>query len=81
MDRNRYNSLAISLIETRLHEAFPDSKFEIEGTPKTWVEHGRYSMPTHINFKWWAGSLVESVPYGSKKRGAEQALTGYLFQA
>ena len=30
-------------------------------------------------FQWWAGSLVDAVPYGSKKRGADTGIGALIY--
>jgi DNA modification methylase len=56
--------LAISLIEKRLHEAFPGTQFKIEGTPKDMGGARALFNADPYQFQWWAGSLVDAVPYG-----------------
>lgn len=71
--------LAISLIEKRLHEAFPASQFEIEGTPKDMGGARALFNADPYQFQWWAGSLVDAVPYGAKKRGADTGIDGLIY--
>ena len=71
--------LAISLIEKRLHEAFPGSKFEIEGTPKDMGGARALFNADPYQFQWWAGSLVDAVPYASKKKGADTGIDGLIY--
>jgi site-specific DNA-methyltransferase (adenine-specific) len=71
--------LAISLIEKRLKDAFPGVKFELHGTPKDMggaqalFEHNPYQ------FQWWAVSLVDAVPFGGKKKGADGGIDGLIY--
>jgi site-specific DNA-methyltransferase (adenine-specific) len=30
-------------------------------------------------FQWWAVSLVEAVPYGGKKKGADSGIDGFIY--
>lgn len=71
--------LAISLIEKRLKDAFPEIAFDVHGTPKdlegarALAEHDKYQ------FQWWAVSLVDAVPYGDKKKGADSGIDGLIY--
>ena len=78
--------LAISLIERRLKDAFPD---RMEGTRAIkGVEFDVHGVPRHIDeardlaardkhqFQWWAVSLVDAVPQGGKKKGADRGIDG-----
>jgi site-specific DNA-methyltransferase (adenine-specific) len=71
--------LSISLIEKRLKDAFPGIKFELHGTPKdlggaqALFEHNPYQ------FQWWAVSLVDAVPFGGKKKGADGGMDGLIY--
>ena len=71
--------LAISLIEKRLHEAFPGSQFQIEGTPKDMGGARALFNADPYQFQWWAGSLVDAVPYGGKKKGADTGIDGLIY--
>ncbi len=71
--------LAISLIEKRLHEAFPGSQFEIEGTPKDMGGARALFAADAYQFQWWAGSLVDAVPFGGKKKGADGGIDGLIY--
>lgn len=72
--------LAISLIEARLHEAFPGAAFEIHGTPKDLPGARALAEQDKYQFQWWAVSLVEgAVPYGGKKKGADSGIDGLLY--
>lgn len=71
--------LAISLIEKRLKAAFPGVAFEIHGTPKD-VEGARnLAARDKYQFQWWAISLVDAVPFGGKKKGADRGVDGYIY--
>jgi DNA modification methylase len=64
--------LAISLIEKRLTDAFPGIEYEVHGTPKD-IEGARdLAARDKYQFQWWAVSLVNAVPFGGKKKGAEE---------
>jgi site-specific DNA-methyltransferase (adenine-specific) len=71
--------LAISLIEKRLKDAFPGIKYEVHGTP-TDVDGARaLAQQDKYQFQWWAVSLVDAVPYGGKKKGADSGIDGYIY--
>jgi len=71
--------LAISLIERRIHEAFPTGQFEVEGTPKDMGGARALFNADPYQFQWWAGSLVDAVPFGGKKRGADSGIDGSIY--
>ncbi len=71
--------LAISLIEKRLKDAFPTSVFEVHGTPKDLEGARALAALDKYQFQWWAVSLVDAVPYGGKKKGADQGIDGYIY--
>lgn len=75
MDRH----LSISLIEKRLRDAFPGISFQIHGSPKDLG--GAHDLATRdkYQFQWWAVSLVDAVPYGGKKKGADGGVDGLIF--
>jgi adenine specific DNA methylase Mod len=71
--------LAISLIEKRLKDAFPEIVFDVHGTPKD-IEGARaLALQDKYQFQWWAVSLVNAVPYGGKKKGADSGIDGFIY--
>jgi site-specific DNA-methyltransferase (adenine-specific) len=70
--------LAISLIERRLRDAFPDIQFEVEGTPKDFEGARDLALRDKYQFQWWATSLVGAVPAGGKKKGMDRGIDGYI---
>jgi len=71
--------LAISLIQKRLRDAFGPIPIEIHGTPKD-VDGGRaLAEQDKYQFQWWAVSLVDAVPYGGKKKGADSGIDGFIY--
>ena len=71
--------LAISLIEKRLRDAFPQIKFEVHGTP-TDIEGARnLATRDKYQFQWWACSLVNAQPFGGKKKGADGGIDGLIY--
>src|SRR5258706_14863201 len=71
--------LAISLIEKRLKDAFPGIVFEVHGTPKDLDGARALSEQDKYQFQWWAVSLINAVPYGGKKKGADSGIDGFVY--
>lgn len=71
--------LAISLIEKRLNDAFPGIKYEVHGTPKDLAGARDLAERDKYQFQWWAVSLVNAVPYGGKKKGADTGIDGIIY--
>lgn len=72
-------NLAVSLIEKRMKDAFPDVKFEIHGTPKDMDGAQALAESDKYQFQWWAVSLVNAVPFGGKKKGADGGIDGIIY--
>jgi site-specific DNA-methyltransferase (adenine-specific) len=71
--------LAISLIERRLKDAFPGIEFEVHGTPKDLEGARALAAADKYQFQWWAVSLVNAVPFGGKKKGADTGIDGLIY--
>lgn len=71
--------LAISLIEKRLNDAFPGLSFEVHGTPKDLDGARRLAEQDKYQFQWWAVSLVNAIPYGGRKKGADSGIDGFIY--
>lgn len=71
--------LAISLIEKRLKDAFAGIAFEVHGTPKDLAGARDLAERDKYQFQWWAVSLVNAVPYGGKKKGADTGIDGIIY--
>ena len=71
--------LAISLIEKRLKDAFPGVAFEVHGTPKDLAGAFNLAERDKYQFQWWAVSLVDAVPYGGKRKGADSGIDGLVY--
>ena len=71
--------LAISLIEKRLNDAFPGIQFEVHGTPKDLDGARTLAAQDKYQFQWWAVSLVNAVPFGGKKKGADSGIDGLIY--
>jgi site-specific DNA-methyltransferase (adenine-specific) len=71
--------LAIGLIERRLKDAFPGIKFEVHGTPKDFAGAEDLAKRDKFQFQWWAVTLINAVPYGGKKKGADSGIDEYYY--
>ena len=72
--------LAISLIEKRLADAFPDGiTFEVHGTPTDLDGARDLAARNKYEFQWWAVSLVNAVPFAGKKKGADTGIDGLIY--
>lgn len=71
--------LAISLIEKRLLDAFPNIQFKVEGTPEDLEGARDLFRRDAYQFQWWACSLVNAQPYQSGKKGADKGIDGLIF--
>lgn len=71
--------LAISLIEKRLKDAFPSLVFAVHGTPKDLDGARALAELDKYQFQWWAVSLVNAIPYGGKKKGADSGIDGFIY--
>lgn len=71
--------LAISLIERRLRDAFPQIEFEVHGTPKDLEGARDLADRDKYQFQWWALSLVNAMPVGGKKKGADRGIDGVIY--
>jgi DNA modification methylase len=72
-------NLAVSLIEKRLKDAFSDITFQVHGTPKDADGARALAEADKYQFQWWAVSLVNAVPYGGKKKGADGGIDGLIY--
>ncbi len=71
--------LAISLVEKRMKEAFPDLQFEVEGIPKDLDGAQNLALRDKYHFQWWACALVGAQPYQGKKKGADTGIDGVIY--
>jgi DNA modification methylase len=71
--------LAISLIERRLRDAFPDISFEVHGTPQDIDGARDLARRDKYQFQWWAVSLIDAQPYGGKKKGADGGIDDLIY--
>jgi site-specific DNA-methyltransferase (adenine-specific) len=71
--------LAIRLIDKRLNDAFPGISYEVRGTPKDPAGARALADQDQRQFQWWAGSLINAVPYGGKRNGSESRIDGVIY--
>ena len=71
--------LSISLIEKRLRDAFPGVGFTVEGTPKDLASAQDLARRDKYQFQWWAVSLVDAMPHGGRKKGADGGIDGVIY--
>lgn len=71
--------LAISLIEKRMKAAFPGIAFTVEGTPKDLASAEDLAARDKYQFQWWAVSMVDAMPFGGKKKGADGGIDGIIY--
>jgi DNA modification methylase len=71
--------LAISLIEKRLNDAFPGITYTVHGTPKDLDGARDLAARDKYQFQWWAVSLVNAVPFGGRKKGADTGIDGIIY--
>jgi DNA modification methylase len=71
--------LAITLIEKRLKDAFPDDTFTVHGVPKDFAAAQDLATRDKYQFQWWACSLVNAQPYQNKKKGPDGGIDGLIF--
>ena len=71
--------LAISLIENRMRSAFADVDFTVEGTPKDLASALDLASRDKYQFQWWAVSMVDAMPFGGKKKGADGGIDGLIY--
>lgn len=71
--------LAVSLIEKRMRDAFPDITFQVHGTPKDIEAARNLAARDKYQFQWWACSLVNARPHQGKKKGADGGIDGLIF--
>jgi hypothetical protein len=79
--------LAISLIERRLKDGFPDTvgsdgkvvpgvRFTVHGVPRDLAAARDLARRDKHQFQWWAVSLVDAVPQGGSRKGADRGIDG-----
>jgi hypothetical protein len=54
-------------------------EFEVHGTPKDLDGARALAAQDKYQFQWWAVSLVDAIPYGGKKKGADSGIDGFIY--
>ena len=72
--------LAISLIQKRLRDAFGhDLALQVVGVPRDVAGAAALAAQDKYQFQWWAVSLVDAVPFGGRKKGADGGIDGIIY--
>ncbi len=71
--------LAIGLMKWRLKNISPMPSFKVVGEPKDLADATELADQNKYQFQWWAVSFIGGQPYGSKKKGADTGIDGYLY--
>ena len=75
--------LAISLIEKRMKDAFANVPggiaFTVEGRPQDLAAARDLAERDKYQCQWWAVSLVDALPYGGRKKGADGGIDGIIY--
>lgn len=71
--------LAISLIEKRMRAAFPGIELSVEGTPRDLAAAEDLAMRDKYQFQWWVVAVLDAMPFGGKKKGADGGVDGILY--
>jgi len=51
----------------------------VHGTPKDLDGARALAAADKYQFQWWAVSLVNAIPYGGKKKGADSGIDGFIY--
>jgi len=71
--------LAITLIEKRMKDAFPGIAFDVKGRPQSLSAALDLAERDKYQFQWWAVSMVDALPFGGKKKGADGGIDGIIY--
>jgi site-specific DNA-methyltransferase (adenine-specific) len=71
--------LAVTLIEKRLRDSFPDIEFDVIGTPRDIAAARDLALRNKYQFQYWACSLVNAHPFEGGKKGADGGVDGMIF--
>jgi len=63
----------------RLKNMTPPAQFKVIGEPVDLTGAEELANNDKYQFQWWAVSLVGGQPYGSKKKGADTGIDGYIY--
>ena len=70
--------LAISLIERRLKQAFPDIRYTVHGVPKDADAARDLAERDKHEFQKWIVATIGGQPYKGGKKGMDRGIDGYL---
>jgi len=72
--------LAIALMKHRLEDTFGDelSPYEINGVPEDLKSAEVLAQEDAYQFQYWALSLIDALPVGEQKKGADKGMDGYI---
>ncbi len=79
VDRHRDHALVHLADRKATKDAFPGITFDVHGAPKDLEGARDLSNRDKYQFQWWAVSLVDAVPFGGKKKGADGGIDGHIF--
>ena len=71
--------LAVSAIERRMKDAFPDVAFTVEGAPRDLASALDLAARDKYQFQWWAVSLVDGMPLDGRRKGADGGVDGLIY--
>ena len=71
--------LAIGLIEKRMRDAFPGVALRVEGTPRDCASAADLARRDPYQFQWWAVSMIDAVPFGGRRKGADGGIDGIIY--
>ena len=54
-------------------------QFEVHGTPKDLASAEDLASRDKYQFQWWAVSMVDALPFGGKKKGADGGIDGIIY--
>jgi hypothetical protein len=60
-------------------QRLPCIVFEVHGTPKDLKGAQALAAQNKYQFQWWAVSLVNAVPFGGMKKGADGGIDGHIY--
>ena len=67
------------MIRWRLQSDYSDVELEVIGEPVDLSCANALADQNKYQFQWWALSLIDTRPYGDKKKGAETGIGGYYY--
>ena len=62
-----------------MKDAFPGIAFTVEGRPQDLASARDLADRDKYQFQWWAVSLVDALPFGGKKKGADGGIDGFIY--